>query len=347
MLLFWLYVSITITMIQRITLFYFDNMLYYCRGYSLEAPATSLQAFERIHTCSMKGIIFVVWEKYLQERFGADFIKTYRNKIGERTDQLPMTGRTYPDELLGKGLQAASQLTRLADDQLMLEYGRYFMINGLVEYLCGYLLAQSWNAPDLLLQMRGAHAQMRRTAEGVEPPLFSYEVLSDDKKHMILTYDSSRMLCSLLYGCIYGAAERFGEKVQIREISCMKKGAPVCRVDVRFEGESWAKNASSNVLESETERLYKQGLSNLILQLLPYDRKASMSLKDLHAAVQQNQGPYFPQIYTKQQTINAVHISQIYTTVAKLQQVGLIASTTNQSGDTFENRRYWRAPTHD
>lgn len=295
----------------------------------------------------MKGIIFVVWEKYLNERFGAKFIDTYREHIGEPKDQLPITGRTYPDELLVKGLKAAGQLTPLSEDQLMFEYGRYFMINGLVEYLCGYLLAQAWNGYDLLLLMREAHAQMRRTPDGVDPPLFSYEVLSEDHQHMVLTYDSGRKLCSLLEGCIHGAAERFGERVYTRELSCMKRGAPVCRFEVRFEGESWAKQANPAAIEREKQRLSKQGLSNLILQTLSYDDKGSMSLNDLHSAVVQNQGPYFPEIYQHQQVISGVHVSQIYTALAKLQQVGLVASTINQPGDTFANRRYWRAPTHD
>jgi hypothetical protein len=30
---------------------------------------------------SMKGIIFVVWEKYLGERFGSKFIKDYREPL--------------------------------------------------------------------------------------------------------------------------------------------------------------------------------------------------------------------------------------------------------------------------
>ena len=295
----------------------------------------------------MKGIIFVVWEKYLAERFGSKFVENYRTSIGESTDQLPMTSRTYPDAMLVKGIGAASQLSFLPEDRLIFEYGHYFMLNGLVEYLCGYLLAQSWTASDLLLQMRDAHAQMRRTPDGVEPPLFAYEVLSADHNHMILTYDSGRKLCSLLDGCIHGAAERFGEKVSTRELSCMKKGDSLCRFEVLFDGASWAKNATPDVIERETQRLYKQGLSNLVLQVLSADAHASMSLKDVHRAVMQNQIPQLPAGHRKVQTISSIHVSQVYSVIAKLQQVGLIASTVNQADDTFENRRYWRAPTHD
>ncbi len=49
---------------------------------------------ERKKYLFMKGIIFVVWEKYLNERFESSFVDTYRNNIGETKDQLPITGRT-------------------------------------------------------------------------------------------------------------------------------------------------------------------------------------------------------------------------------------------------------------
>jgi hypothetical protein len=295
----------------------------------------------------MKGIIIVVWEKYLTDRFGTDFINTYRKNIDEPADQLPVAGKTYPDAFLVKGLSTASALSFFPEDRLMFEYGRYFMLNGLVEYLCGYLLAQAWGAADLLLLMRGAHAQMRRTPDGVEPPLFEYDVLAEDKSHLLLTYDSTRKLCSLLEGCIHGAADRFGEQAYTREHSCMKRGDSVCRFEVRFEGESWAKHANPQVLDQEKQRLYKHDLSNLVLEALSFDSRASMTLDDIHRTVAQTQGTYFPDIYKNHQPPTVVHVSQVHTALAKLVQVGLVASTVNQPGDTFTNRRYWRAPTHD
>ena len=295
----------------------------------------------------MKGIIFVVWEKYLGERFGGAYLDQYRAAMGESKQNLPVTGKTYPDELLVAGLTLASKTTRLSTDTLLFEYGRYFMLNGLVEYLCGYLLAQAWCGYDLLLLMREAHAQMRRTPDGLTPPLFSYEVLSHDHNHMILTYDSKRQLCSLLDGCIHGAAQRFGEKARTRELSCMKKGDEVCRFEVIFEGESWAKRATPAMIEKERQRLSKQGLSNLVLQALSHHENESKTLNDIKIHVDQNQGPYFPEIYKEQRHLSPVHISQLYTALAKLQQVGLVASTVNRPEDTFGNRRYWRTKTSD
>lgn len=295
----------------------------------------------------MKGIIFVVWEKYLKDRFGTEFLERYRKEMGESAENLPKTGQTYPDKLLVDGLKLASRASFLSEDRLMVEYGRYFMLNGLVEYLCGYLLAQSWNGYDLLLQMRDAHAQMRRTPDGLTPPLFEYDVLSDDHTHMILTYDSSRQLCSLLEGCIYGAAERFGEQARVRTLSCQKRGDAVCRLEVKFEGESWAKRATPQMIEQEKKRLSNQGLSHLMLTTLPHDAKSAMTLTDIKRAADQHQGPYFPEIYQKRPELPSLRVSHIYTALARLQQVGLVSSTVNQPGDTFETRRYWRSPTTD
>ncbi|MBV9231983.1 MAG: hypothetical protein JOZ18_21920, partial [Chloroflexi bacterium] len=130
-------------------------------------------------------------------------------------------------------------------------------------------------------------------------------------------------------------------------LSCMKRGDQVCRFEVLFEGESWAKRATPEMIESEKRRLSKQGLSNLVLQALSHHEQESKTLNDIKILVDQNQGPYFPEIYKEQRNLAPVHISQLHTTLTKLQQVGLVASTINRPEDTFLNRRYWRTRTSD
>src|SRR3989442_10819555 len=128
----------------------------------------------------MHGLIFVTGEKFLAERFGNSFLNMYRSSIGETAASSPLTRRVYDDATLLAGVGAACQLTGLSADAILHEYGRYFMINGLTSHLCAYLLAQVHNGRELLLVMSNAHAQMRRTADGLTPPLFKYEALSSD-----------------------------------------------------------------------------------------------------------------------------------------------------------------------
>src|SRR5579884_2201793 len=182
----------------------------------------------------MHGLIFVTWEKYLAERFGTPLLSAYRKIIGETPANSPLTSHVYDDATLLAGVGVACQLTHLPADTLLHEYGRYFIINGLTSHLCAYLLTQVNSGRELLLTMRDAHAQMRRTPDGLTPPLFSYELFSADPREIALIYDSPRKLCSVLWGAIEGAAERYGERVQIVERSCMKRGAPRCYFELRF-----------------------------------------------------------------------------------------------------------------
>ncbi len=174
----------------------------------------------------MHGLIFVTWEKYLAERFGSMLLTSYRKMIGETAANAPLASRVYDDATLLAGVGVACQLTHLPADTLLHEYGRYFIINGLTSHLCAYLLTQVHSGQELLVVMRDAHAQMRRTPDSITPPLFEYEISPLDPNGFILVYDSPRQLCSVLLGAIEGAAIRYGERVQVHEQTCMKKGAP-------------------------------------------------------------------------------------------------------------------------
>jgi len=280
----------------------------------------------------MHGLIFVTWEKYLTERFGSELLNSYRAAIGETAATGPLASRVYDDATLLAGVGAACQLTRRSADTLLWEYGRYFMLNGLTNHLCAYLLTQVKSGRELLLAMRDAHAQMRRTPDGITPPLFSYEPLAADPREMLLIYDSPRKLCSVLWGAIEGAAERYGEKVQIVERPCMKRGAPMCRFELRFSAPTSGPLTHLETPEQIARRNDQQQLDNLVLSVLPdNDGVTLVALQDIlqHYQVSSNQ----------------LRPSVLLAALRHLQHAGLVASTANQPGDDLARRRYWRAPT--
>lgn len=280
----------------------------------------------------MHGLIFVTWEKYLSERFGGSLLNEYRVAIGETPANSPLASRVYDDDTLLAGVDAACKLTRLPASTILQEYGRYFMINGLTSHLCAYLLSQVQSGRDLLLTMHAAHAQMRRTPDGLTPPLFGYEAISSNPNGLTLIYDSPRQLCSVLWGAIEGAAERYGERVQILKRTCMKRGASLCRFEVTF-----FRPASSPLWRQETpeqvaKRNAQQQLANLVLEALPdYD---GSTLIELQAVLQH-----------RQVSPNQIRPSVVLEALRHLIHAGLVASTANQPGDDLARRRYWRAPT--
>jgi hypothetical protein len=280
----------------------------------------------------MHGLIFVTWEKYLSERFGSSLLQKYRAAIGETPANSPLASRVYDDETLLAGVGAACKLTRLPADLLLREYGRYFMLNGLTSHLCAYLLTQVHSGRDLLLTMRNAHAQMRRTPDTLTPPLFGYEPLPASPEGLVLLYDSPRKLCAVLLGAIEGAAERYGERVQIVERTCMKWEAAVCSFEVVFLPALAKLPQPPETPQQRAHRQAQQDLVNLVWSVLP--NTGGVTLAELQGLLHSRRAS--PHQRRPSVLLEALH---------HLQYVGLVASTANQPGDNLTHRHYWRAPT--
>lgn len=280
----------------------------------------------------MHGLIFVTWEKYLAERYGETFIKDYREAIGETASTSPLASRTYSDEMLLASVQTACELTGVSVDTILWEYGRYFIINGLTSHLCAYLLTKVDNGRDLLLMMRKAHAQMRRLPDGLTPPLFEYQAISSSPNELSLIYDSPRHLCTLLWGAMEGAAQRYGQRVQVVEVSCMKHGAPICRFDLHFSSPVSKPLASLETPEQIAKRANQQQLANLVLSVLPKEYGLTLLELQEHMRVWEVKP-------------DQVRPALVLEALRHLQHAGLVSSTANQPGDNLANRRYWRTPT--
>lgn len=280
----------------------------------------------------MHGLIFVTWEKYLGERYGEVLLKQYREEIGETAATAPLASRTYSDDVLLAGVKVACTLTGVTMDTILWEYGRYFIFNGLTSHLCAYLLSRVNNGRDLLLMMRKAHAQMRRLPDGLTPPLFEYEAISSSSLELSLIYDSPRHLCTLLWGAIEGAGQRYGQRVQVVEVSCMRQGAPVCRFDIRFTQPTSKPLELLETPEQIAKRANQQQLANLLLSVLPTEY--GLTLTELRGHLQ---------VWEVQP--EQVRPTYLLEGLRHLQYAGLVSSTANQPGDNLANRRYWRTPT--
>ncbi len=281
----------------------------------------------------MHGLIFVTWEKYLSERFGEPLLNRYRNAIGETPATAPLCIHMYSDEVMLAGVGAACQLTGVSADVLLREYGRYFIINGLTSHLCAYLLTKVHSGRDLLLMMREAHAQMSRTPDALTPPVFEYVTSAANPRELGVNYDSPRKLCSVLVGCFEGAAERYGERVQIVEHTCMKQGASMCRFDVRFSSRISAPLDRQETPEQRARQQAEEQLESLVLSLLPNQGGVTLGELQVHLQSFRLVRPDQARPATLLKALN--HLSF----------AGLVASSANTLGDTLAIRRYWRAPT--
>lgn len=276
----------------------------------------------------MHGLIFVTWEKYLQERFAGNVLSEYRERLGLNATNSPLAVRTYDDALLLKGVGTAHEITRVPVDTLLQEYGRYFIANGLTRHRCAYLLSQAHNGRDLLLAMHDAHEQMKQLPDGLTPPLFQYRFTSRDPQAMLLVYDSERQLCPLLLGAIQGAADYYGEQVMVSEQTCMRRGDSVCTFAIKFSGSS---SSEAESREMQAHRKEQQLYADQIFTLLP--DSYGLTLAEI-------QEQMLLRGVSKQQCRPAL----ILQALTHLHHAGLVASSANEPGDDFAHRRYWRVP---
>jgi predicted hydrocarbon binding protein len=275
------------------------------------------------------GLVFVTWEKFLLERFGTSVLGAYREAIGGTEASVALVSRIYDDALLLKGVAAVTKVTGKPANILLREYGRYFLNNSLTNRLCTYILTRVNNARDLLLMMRTAHAQMRRTADTMVPPVFMYEALSDNPNELLLTYDSHRQLCPVLCGCIEGAADRFGEKVVIVERTCMQQGASACLLEIRFYGLDVSKQPVEN-RAMQIRHHEQKHIADTILRVLPFED--GVTLQDLETLLR----------VRSRMPLDQIRPSILLSAVSHLQHAGLVTSTANMPGDILPSRRFWR-----
>src|SRR5207253_228737 len=111
--------------------------------------------------------------------------------------------------------------------------------------------------------------QMRRTPDTLTPPLFGYEPLPASPQGLVLLYDSPRQLCAVLEGAIEGAAERYGERAQVVERTCMKQGTAVCRFEVVFLPALAGQQKLSETPEQRAHQQAQQDLVNVVWSVLP------------------------------------------------------------------------------
>ncbi len=214
-------------------------------------------------------------------------------------------------------------------DDALRAYGKYYISNELTGHLCAYLLQRVHTAQDLLLTMSQAHEQMQKASEQVTPPLFYYQTIT--RNSLLLKYESHRHLCSLLYGTIEGAAERYSEQVSIQEIACMKYGAPALHASFIYNSHHCPLPTPLNKRACR-KTPFQQMLADFILAALPDREEQGVMLHQLPMLLSNRYGFKIEQY---------ARLIAIYQAIRLLEHAGQVSATKAMS---VEKRRYWRAP---
>jgi hypothetical protein len=283
----------------------------------------------------MHGIIFVSWDNFLKTTFGNGFFQQYRAEMKQKGHFVSLMNQTYPDDHLIQALKFVSQQKNTSIDGILRSFGKYYIVNELTGFVCAALLEKVKNARELLLVMADAHLQLKQascemhTPHLISPPIFQYEFIRDRPDQLIVVYQDTRKLCSLLLGAIEGAGMRYHELVNIVHPpnECMLHGAYACRVSIQFQPFA---NTLAHERSTPSEHVRSQeDIRRLILLALPRDVQSALTVDQLPEAIYRHA--------PTGQKIPALRMCQLDVALRQLMAIGLVAST-----NTFSHCRYWK-----
>jgi hypothetical protein len=179
----------------------------------------------------MHGFIHLLLEAFVSERVGAQHLRPIRRMAG--IDGPPLAVQYYPDEMTNRLLQAISDYEGVALDDLLFQFGAYFMCAPLMHqhyraFLDGYTSARSF-----VEQVTAIHRHLGQSLKGTMLPELRY--VHHGPELLEIVYNSPRRLCRFLQGVLYGVGQYFNEPLEIREMGCQHRGAAACRILVRFQ----------------------------------------------------------------------------------------------------------------
>ena len=179
----------------------------------------------------MKGIVNRGLQELVEARFGTETWETVCHNAG-CTEPSFSPSLNYPDQLTLDLVRATSEHTGLTPDEVMIEYGKFWVPNtGKRSYPSLFALAGD-NPRDFLRRMDRIHAQVTLSLPGARPPRLEVEEAPDGT--LVMRYASPRRLCPVLRGLVLGVGANFGVELAVHERQCACDGHDACIFEIRL-----------------------------------------------------------------------------------------------------------------
>jgi predicted hydrocarbon binding protein len=177
----------------------------------------------------MKGLVFNIFEEFIEENFGDDTWDLILDESGEEEDVF-VGPKTYPDSIFMNLVQTAVKLKELKLEDAVRMFGKFSYSR-----LKGKLpdIMEDYSSPEeILFALDGIiHVEVRKLLEDANPPSFD---VKREGKDIIMEYQSDRKLCFFVEGLLEGLALSFQKKVKYTQTECTHKGHDHCIFNIQF-----------------------------------------------------------------------------------------------------------------
>lgn len=171
----------------------------------------------------MKGVIFNVVEEAVAAEHSADAWDAVLDRAG--LDGAYTSLGSYPDEELVRLVGAACDLLGTEPGDFLRWAGQKAFA-GLASRHPDFAATHSRLASFLHSVNSVIHPEVRKLYPHAVVPDFDTTELDDGRIRMV--YRSPRRLCALARGLMLGAADHYGEALEIDEVRCTHRGDPAC-----------------------------------------------------------------------------------------------------------------------
>jgi hypothetical protein len=178
----------------------------------------------------VQGFIHLLLEAYVSESIGPQQLRAIRRTAG--IPGPPLAEQYYPDEMTTQLLQAICQHQNISLDDLLYQFGVYFMSAPLMHQHYRVFLEGHASARRFLEHVPTVHRHMARSFQQARLPDLRY--IDHSPKLLEIVYASPRHLCPFLQGVLEGVGHYFHETLEVREMECQRRGAAACRFLVSF-----------------------------------------------------------------------------------------------------------------
>jgi hypothetical protein len=177
----------------------------------------------------MKGVVFNLLEQLVRREFG-DAEWDHVRQDADVDDAFSTLG-SYPDAVLRRLVAAVGKRAHISPGDALQWFGRHAM--PLLASRYPHFFSAHNSARSFVLTLNDIiHPEVRRLYPGADVPVFEFGTSAPDA--LTLGYRSPRKLCALAHGFIEGAADHYGETVDVEQSECMHRGDAMCVFQLRF-----------------------------------------------------------------------------------------------------------------
>jgi hypothetical protein len=176
----------------------------------------------------MKGIVFNLLEEVVSTAYGDAAWDSLLDAAG--LDGAYTSLGSYGDDEIFALVKVASETLALPESEVLRWFGRQAM--PLLARRYPAFFENHENVRSYLLTLNNIiHPEVRKLYPGAQTPVFDFDTSLADV--LAIGYNSPRRLCALAEGFMHGAADYFGERLDIGQSQCMHHGAERCMFQVR------------------------------------------------------------------------------------------------------------------